>query len=129
VKMPLPLSYAAFGLMGLTTAGFVLTWACAKEVNPPHLSGMSTSVTNMGGFLAAALLQPAVGFVMDQGWDGTMVAGVRQYSESAFLLGASLLAASTAFGTLACFFIRETGCRNVWQTARSGELVAPADLK
>ncbi|HRP96969.1 MAG TPA: MFS transporter [Rhodocyclaceae bacterium] len=115
VRLPLPVSYAAFGLMGLTTAGFVLTWACAKEVNPPQLSGMSTSVTNMGGFLAAALLQPAVGLVMDLGWDGTLVDGVRQYSESTFLLGFSLIAASAALGTVATFFVRETGCRNIWR--------------
>ena len=41
------LSYTLFGLMGLATAGFSLTWACAKEVNPPLLSGMSPSVANM----------------------------------------------------------------------------------
>ena len=57
--MPLMLSYVLFALMGLTTAGFSLTWACSKEVNPPLLSGMSTSVANMGGFLAGALLQTA----------------------------------------------------------------------
>lgn len=115
VPLPLVASYAAFAAMGLVTAGFSLTWACAKEVNPPQLSGMSTSVTNMGGFLAAALLQPAVGFVMDLGWDGTVVDGVRQYSETTFLLGIGLIAAAAVFGTLASLFIRETGCRNIWR--------------
>src|SRR5574343_1512547 len=48
--MPLAVSYALFALLGLSTAGFSLSWACAQEVNPPLLSGMSTSVANMGGF-------------------------------------------------------------------------------
>jgi multidrug transporter EmrE-like cation transporter len=53
VRMPVEVSYALFAVLGLATASFSLTWACAKEVNPPMLSGMSTSVTNMGSFLAA----------------------------------------------------------------------------
>jgi MFS family permease len=75
VRMPVEVSYALFAVLGLATASFSLTWACAKEVNPPMLSGMSTSVTNMGSFLAAALFQPIVGWVMDLGWKGEMVAG------------------------------------------------------
>ncbi len=115
VSLTQPFSLAVFTAMGLTTAGFVLTWACAKEVNPPHLSGMSTSVTNMGGFLAAALLQPIVGMAVDRGWDGSMVDGVRQYSEAAFMNGMTLIAIFTLIGTLASLFVRETGCRNIWQ--------------
>jgi MFS family permease len=117
VRMPIGLSYALFVLMGLTTASFSLTWACAKEVNPPQLSGMSTSVTNMGGFLAGALLQPAVGLLMDWGWDGSLIDGVRHYSVDTFRLGIGLLFAAGLFGALSSFFIRETGCRNIWQPA------------
>ncbi|AVR89336.1 MFS transporter [Thauera aromatica] len=115
VPMPIALSYALFAVMGVSTASFSLTWACAKEVNPPQLSGMSTSVTNMGGFLAAALLQPAVGLVMDAGWDGTLVEGVRVYAVDTFRHGIGLLAAAALFGTVASLFLRETGCRNIWK--------------
>ncbi|MEY2633632.1 MAG: hypothetical protein RIR00_2286 [Pseudomonadota bacterium] len=115
LSLPLGVSYALFGLMGLTTAGFTLTWACAKEVNPPQLSGMSTSVTNMGGFLSAALLQPLVGWVMDLHWQGGMANGVRIYSPEDFRLGLLLLAALAWFGALAAWKVRETRCRNIWQ--------------
>ncbi|MCM8610996.1 MFS transporter [Accumulibacter sp.] len=114
--MPLPISYALFALMGLLTASFTLTWACAKEVNPPLLSGMSTSVTNMGGFLAAAILQPLVGWVMDLSWQGGLNdAGARLYSMADFQAGVLLLAATAGLGALASWRIRETHCRNVWQ--------------
>lgn len=114
--LPLTLSYALFALMGLVTASFTLTWACAKEVNPPLLSGMSTSVTNMGGFLAAAILQPLVGWVMDQTWQGGLTAsGARLYTPDDFHAGLLLLAATAGFGALASWRIRETGCRNVWR--------------
>ncbi len=117
LRMPVGVSQALFAFMGLVTAAFSLSWACAKEVNPPQLSGMSTSVTNMGGFLAGALLQPAVGLVMDLGWDGTLVEGVRQYTTATFLAGISLIAGAAVLGTVAAFFVRETRCRNVWQPA------------
>jgi predicted MFS family arabinose efflux permease len=117
LRMPIGASFALFALMGLTTASFSLTWACAKEVNPPQLSGMSTSVTNMGGFLAAALLQPAVGALMDAGWQGAIVDGVRQYPVATFRIGIGLLAAAGLFGAVSTLFLRETGCRNIWRPA------------
>jgi predicted MFS family arabinose efflux permease len=113
--VPLPLSYAMFALMGLTTASFSLSWSCVKEVNPPLLSGMSTSVCNMGGFLAAALLQPLVGWLMDRCWDGTMESGSRHYAIGDYRIGVSLLAAAAVFGLISAFFLRETGARNIWQ--------------
>ena len=113
--MPLWLSYSLFALMGVCTAGFSLTWACAKEVNPPLLSGMSTSVTNMGGFLAGALLQPIFGWVMDLGWKGGMLNGARYYELSAWRSGLLIIALSACGGALAAWWIKETRCRNIWK--------------
>jgi sugar phosphate permease len=115
ITLPLVASYALFALMGLSTASFTLSWACAKEVNPPALSGMSTSVTNMGGFLAGALLQPAVGWIMDRRWSGAVADGVRIYALDDYRWGLVLLAAATWFGAAAAWRIRETNCRNIWQ--------------
>ena len=118
VSLPLVASYALFAAMGLTTASFTLTWACAKEVNPPLLSGMSTSVTNMGGFLAAALLQPLFGWAMDAHWQGRLTSsGARLYTPEDFHAGMLLLAAVAAIGALGSWRIRETGCRNIWKPA------------
>ena len=112
--MPLWLSYSLFGLMGLCTAGFSLTWACAKEVNPPLLSGMSTSVANMGGFLAGALLQPLFGWVMDLGWRGDMLNGARFYDLEAWRGGLLVITISACGGALAAWRVKETRCRNIW---------------
>lgn len=116
ITMPLPLSYALFALMGLSTAGFSLTWACAKEVNPPLLSGMSTSVANMGGFMAGALLQPLVGWVMDRGWQGAMVSGARFYDVAAWQAGVLVVTLCAAMGAAATWWLVETGCRNIWKS-------------
>lgn len=112
--LPAVATYTLFALMGLTTASFTLSWACAKEVNPPQLSGMSTSVTNMGGFLMGALLQPAVGRIMDLRWDGTLVDGVRLYTPADYRWGLLLIAAAAWLGAAAAWWIRETQCRNIW---------------
>ncbi|MEY4593259.1 MAG: hypothetical protein RIR18_2154 [Pseudomonadota bacterium] len=115
VPLPAGTSYVLILLMGLCTSGFTLSWACAKEVNPPMLSGMSTSVANMGGFLSAAIFQPLVGLVIDLSWDGQMLNGVRIYSTGDFQAGLALLALIAWLGAFGAWRIRETGCRNIWQ--------------
>ena len=115
--MPPWLSYSLFVLMGLVTAGFSLTWACAKEVNPPLLSGMSTSIANIGGFLAGALLQPLVGWVMDLGWKGEILNGSRFYGLDTWRNGVLVVALCALMGAIGSWWIHETRCRNVWKRA------------
>ena len=112
---PLWATYGLFALMGLATASFSLTWACSKEVNPPLLSGMSTSVTNMGGFLAGALLQPLVGWIIDLRWAGTVANGMRVYAPEDIRVGLLAVAAAAWFGAACAWRLRETRCRNIWQ--------------
>jgi predicted MFS family arabinose efflux permease len=115
VSMPVSVSYLLFALLGVTTAGFSLTWACSKEVNPPLLSGMSTSVANMGGFMTAALLQPFVGWVMDLGWKGEMVSGARVYDVEAWRYGVLVVTVAAILGAASCWWVKETRCRNIWK--------------
>ena len=117
ITMPPWLSYSLFVLMGLVTAGFSLTWACAKEVNPPLLSGMSTSIANIGGFLAGALLQPLVGWVMDLGWKGEILNGSRFYGLDTWRDGVLVVALCALMGAIGSWWIHETRCRNVWKRA------------
>jgi predicted MFS family arabinose efflux permease len=116
--MPLGLSYSLFGLMGLATAGCSLTWACAKEVNPPLLSGMSTSVANMGGFLAAALFQPLFGWVIDLSWKGEMLAGTRLYDLESWRGGLLVVTLCATMAAVGSWRIVETGCRNIWKPSQ-----------
>lgn len=117
---PLPLlaTYALCVVMGLVTAGFTLSWASAKEVNPPQLSGMATSVVNVGIFLGPAILQPTVGWLMERTWDGRVEAGVRIYSGGDWRNGMMLLTVAAMAGWIATLFVRETGCRNIHHEAK-----------
>ena len=111
--LPEGMSYLLFSLMGLGASGFTLTWASVKEVNPPGLSGMATSVINTGGFLGAAILQPLVGWAMDQGWDGKLLEGARVYSVHNYQVGLGIMLAFAVAGLIGALFIRETNCRYI----------------
>lgn len=111
-SMPLAVSFALSGAMGLAAAGFTLTWASAKEVNPPALSGMATSVVNTGAFLGVAIYQPLVGWVLDQGARaGGGKAGA--YTLADYRMGIGVLLGFAIFGLVSTFFIKETYCRNI----------------
>jgi sugar phosphate permease len=109
--LPPGLSYPLFAVMGLGASGFTLTWSSVKEVNPPALSGMATSVINTGSFLGAAVLQPLVGWAMDQSWDGKLLEGARVYSEQNYQIGLGIMLAFAVVGLLGALAIHETHCR------------------
>jgi MFS family permease len=94
--------------MGVIVSGFSLSWACAKEVNAPAYAGMATSVANVGGFAAAGILQPLVGWVLDV----TAAEGV--HAAGNYSAAISVFAAFAAIGLTGALFIRETRCRNIW---------------
>jgi len=98
-------SLAVFAGMGVSISGIVTCWALAKENNPPALSGTATSLVNAGGFVAVALLQPAVGWIIDRAAGASAL--------DAYRGAAGLLAAVALAGVLATFALRETRCRNV----------------
>ena len=108
-------SYPFCLTMGILTASMTLAWACAKEVNPPLLSGTATSVVNVGVFLGPAIMQPLVGWLMDRSWDGSMDHGARLYRAADYQQGLWLMAGTALVGCVATLFLRETGCRNIWQ--------------
>jgi MFS family permease len=106
--------------MGVFAAAFVLTWPIGREVNPPELAGVAVAVTNLGGFVGAALTQGPVGAILDARWTGTMVGGARAYPveayRAAFAICALLVLAATALSLL----LRETRGRNVWTELTDG---------
>ena len=111
--MPLAASFTLCALMGVSISGASLSWACAKEVNPPALAGTATSVVNTGGFLGPALYQPLVGWVLDVSSHGT----AHSLNDWQWALG--VLFAFVLAGLASAFFVRETHCRNIY-VARPG---------
>jgi len=99
-----------FFVMGLFAPSFTLSWACAKEVNPHALSGMATSVVNIGAFLGGAILQPLVGWAIDH---AHAESSGKLLSLEDYQVGIAVLMGFSLMGLLAILFIRETYCRNL----------------
>lgn len=101
VQWPLWATLAWFFLSGLLIPGFTLSWTVAKEVNRPEHSGIATSVVNVGIFLGTGILQPLVGWVLDQGRAAGDLSGAWDH-------GLWLLAGAATLGALATLTVRET---------------------
>ena len=65
---------------------------------------MATSVANLGGFVAAGILQPLVGWVLDVTRSRRAISRRRSACSRRF----------AAIGLAGALFIRETRCRNIW---------------
>lgn len=108
--------FVLFGCMGFSGSGFVLTFAAAKEIIHPSLSGMAVSVVNTGCFIGTALMQPLFGYIADLSWNGTIENGIRIYSQTDYYHGFLVMLIFAAIAIVGSFRLRETYCRNNYST-------------
>jgi MFS family permease len=112
-NLPLPLLAGLLVLTGFCSGCMIIGFAYAKESVPLNLAGTVSGVMNMGVMMGPMILQPTVGWILDNNWEGTAVAGVRVYQLAAYQAGFSLMLAWLALGFVLLFFTRETGCSQV----------------
>ncbi len=106
--------FALFFTLGLFGGAFVLTWPIGREVNPPHLAGVSVAVVNLGGFLGAALTQAPAGALLDSRWTGVMEGGARVYPLEAYRLAFSICALFVLGAALVALLVKETRGQNIY---------------
>ena len=109
--LPLPVLIAALILTGFSSGCVILTFAFAKESVPVSLAGTVSGIMNMGHMVGPTLMQPAVGWMLDQKWQGDIVNGVRVYSLGTYQAGFALMIAWAVLSLGCLFFTRETYCR------------------
>ncbi len=107
-KPPIGILMPVLFTLGFTCSVYVLCWGCAKDVNPPEIAGISTSVVNIGGFLGAAILPPILGSVFDK--FGGILSPVVLY-QRAFMYSYIFV----VIGFVFIFLVRETNCRNIYR--------------
>jgi hypothetical protein len=88
---------------GFNSGGIIITFAFAKESVFSHLSGTISDVINMGGMIGPTLLQPEVGWILDQKWQGDVIRGIRLYTLDVYQTGLSQMIA-WAMLCFCCFF-------------------------
>jgi sugar phosphate permease len=109
--LPLAVLIAILVATGAASACIMIGFAFAKESSPVALAGTTSGVINMGNMLGGMVMQPAVGWVLDRYWDGTLEGGARVYGFGAYRAGFSLMLAWLLLAIVLVLFTRETHCR------------------
>jgi sugar phosphate permease len=96
-------------LLGSSCSVVVICFTLAKEINHPKYVGISTSVVNMGGFVGAAFIPVIMGNYFDK---YSHLYSMKELYQRGFKICVLTLAA----GLLISFFIKETNCRNIYDS-------------
>ena len=110
-NLPLPLLVALLAFTGGASSAVMVGFAIAKESAPAALAGTAGGIANMGNMLGGMIMQPAVGWILDRRWTGTLANGVRVYDFDAYRAGFSFMLVWLAAALLLLVFVRETHCR------------------
>jgi len=113
--LPLWLLTLLIILVGTASGVMILSFAFAKESVPSSLSGTVSGVTNMGVMSGPMILQPAMGWILDKNWNGTLESGVRLYELGAYRSAFLLMMAWSIMSVILICFSRETHCRQMVQ--------------
>jgi MFS family permease len=118
--LPVWLLVLLLAVAGFASGCMVIGFAFMRESVPAHLAGTAAGLANMGVMLGPMLLQPAVGWMLDQRWQGEMLNGVRRYSPEAYQAGFSLMLIWAGLALLLILFTQETHCRQLNLTESLG---------
>jgi MFS family permease len=110
-SIPGILLYPLFAAIGLTSGGLIIGYAHSREANHPGAGGAVAGVVNMGPLGFAAVMQPALGSILDRHWGGLLVDGARAYDATAYSAAFLWLFLSSCLSVAAVSFTRETWCR------------------
>ena len=115
IFLPLPLWMLVVLLIptGFASGNIIIGFAWAKESVPLRVVGTASGFCNMGPLLGGMLLQPAVGWMLDQRWNGALAAGVRIYDADAYRAGFALIFVTLMFAAIILAFARESHCRQM----------------
>jgi MFS family permease len=111
VPMPLLGFQTLMLVQGLASGAVIINFAVTKESNLPTATGVAMGLINMAGMAASAASLPLVGWLLDLGWDGTMVDGARLYGDVAYRQAFAIFPILMGLGFLAALTLRETHCR------------------
>jgi MFS family permease len=99
------------GLIFLTGAGgctMTAGFSSVRELNRPEFSSTALGLMNMFIVGAGAVVQPLIGWLLDKNWDGSLMEGVRVYSDQAFTSALTSLLVVTSLAFIGTLFLKET---------------------
>ena len=103
--------FALLFIIGLAGGAVIIGFAVGNEITPSEAGGVVAGVLNTGNMAIGAALQVLIGWLLDLGWDGRMVDGVRVYSVDGFNAAFLVYPVCMVIGLAGVFLIRETFAR------------------
>lgn len=92
---------------GLGGSSMILTFAIAREHNPPGASGATLGIVNTFVVASGAVFQPLIGWLLDLNWDGTIVDGIRRYSADDYSYALMVLPLFATVGFVLSLLLKE----------------------
>lgn len=118
IYMPMPSHWPiqiALFAFGIFSAAFLPAFSVASELCNRRYVATGLSFMNMMNMIGIALVQPAIGFLLDNAWTGQMSNDVRVYSLGAYHSSLVILPVAILISLLLLPFIRETYCVSVYE--------------
>jgi MFS family permease len=112
-RLPFWVFMALVITVGFASGVVIIGFAFVKESVPPQLSGTVTGVCNMGYMMGPMILQPLMGWVLDQSWKGGVQNGARIYDTGAYHAAFALMVAWSILTIVLICLTKETCCRQM----------------
>jgi len=109
-RAPAALS-ALFFLLGISGSMMTVAFGSMREVNSPTHASTAMGLLNMFVVGSGAVMQPAVGWLLDANWDGRMLDGARVYAAVDYTAAFSVLLLSNMLALVCVLLLRETHCK------------------
>ncbi len=95
-------------ITGFGTGGSAITFVAAAQCVPSNITGVTTGFVNTLCMLSGVILQPLIGFIVKQSWNGVIENGLPIYQASDYTLGLSAVMVFLVICFISSFFIKET---------------------
>ncbi|HTZ72962.1 MAG TPA: MFS transporter [Candidatus Aquilonibacter sp.] len=109
--LPLAAFIPIAAITSFSCGAVILGFAYCRESVPTQYSGASNATVNIGNMVGAAILEPAIGWVLDKEWSGKIAGGVHVYGLHAYQMGLLLIVGWSAIALVLLTFTKETYCK------------------
>ena len=106
--LPLGLVFSILFFIGVFSGGQVVCFATAYEANPRNAKGSSLAITNMLVMITGAILQPAVGWLLDLRYQPKKIVGTLHFTASDFHFALMVVPITLTLALFFALLIRET---------------------
>jgi len=89
--MPIWLMASLLFIFGFGLGAFVLVFTIGKELNNVHLTATVIAMINASDAILDAITEPAIGKLLDLGWNGTIVNGIHYFSLHSYHIALAIL--------------------------------------